>query len=201
MQLYQAERSVRVGGEAREQGPSHCSRVSQGGDWRYFNLCLHVFVKVLKGRFTTKEQYHHEQLLNLAYKESKDEFEDPDDLNRCNCKALKSLHLFSRRIFVDKLFLGMKDWNFGLFVQEIFKQELEEKDDCIKKVMDELDEDLESCDAKSFESAVSSAFPDLNEGKLETIVHGTFDQNLNKIISRVEVKRKLLFLDLVGLCK
>ena len=95
----------------------------------------------------------------------------------------------------------MKDWNFGLFVQEIFKQELEEKDDCIKKVMDELDEDLESCDAKSFESAVSSAFPDLNEGKLETIVHGTFDQNLNKIISRVEVKRKLLFLDLVGLCK
>ena len=82
MQLHQAERSVRVGGEEREQGPSHCSRVSQGGDWRYFNLCLHVFAKVLKGRFTTKEQYHHEQLLNLAYKESKDEFEDPDDLNR-----------------------------------------------------------------------------------------------------------------------
>ena len=111
------------------------------------------------------------------------------------------MHLFSRRIFVDKLFLGVKDWNFGLFVQEIFKQELEEKDDCIKKVMDELDEDLESCDAKTFESAVSSAFPDLNEDKLERIVQGTFDQNLNKIISRVEVKRKLLFLDLVGLCK
>ena len=43
---------------------------------------MHVCAKVLKGRFTTKEQYHHEQLLNLAYKESKDEFEDPDDLNR-----------------------------------------------------------------------------------------------------------------------
>ena len=40
---------------------------------------------------------------------------------------------------MDKLFHGLKDWNFGLFIQEIFKQELEEKDECVKKCLDELD--------------------------------------------------------------
>ena len=49
-----------------------------------FMILLSV-LQVLKGRFTSKEQYHHEQLLNLAYKESKDEFEDPDNLKRSKC--------------------------------------------------------------------------------------------------------------------
>ena len=32
---------------------------------------------------------------------------------------------------MDRLFVGLKDWNFGLFIQEIFKQELDEKDDVV----------------------------------------------------------------------
>ena len=106
-----------------------------------------------------------------------------------------------RRIFIDKLFLGLKDWNFGLFIQEIFKQEVEEKDECVKKCLDELDDDLDSYDAKTFESALFSAFPDLNEDKLEMMVQATFDQNLNKIINKIEIKRKLQHMDIVGLCK
>ena len=49
-----------------------------------------LVTQVLKGRFTSKEQYHHEQLPNLAYKESKDEFEDPDDLKRWNISNVKT---------------------------------------------------------------------------------------------------------------
>ena len=47
--------------------------------------------------------------MSTAYKETKDEFEDPD--------------LETKRIYIAKLFSGAKDWNFGLFVQEIFKRE------------------------------------------------------------------------------
>ena len=102
---------------------------------------------------------------------------------------------------MDKLFVGLKDWNFGLFIQEIFKQELEEKDECVKKCLDELDNDLDSYDAKSFEVVLKSAFPDLNQDKLETLVEATFDQNLTKIINKIKIKRKLQFMDIVGLCK
>ena len=102
---------------------------------------------------------------------------------------------------MDKLFVGLKDWNFGLFIQEIFKQELEEKDECVKKCLDELDDDLDSYDAKSFQGVLQSAFPDLNQEKLETMVEATFDQNLTKIINKIEIKRKLQFMDIVGLCK
>ena len=102
---------------------------------------------------------------------------------------------------MDKLFVGLKDWNFGLFIQEIFKQELEEKDECVKKCLDELDNDLDSYDAKSFEVVLKSAFPDLNQDKLETLVEATFDQNLTKIINKIEIKRQLQFMDIVGLCK
>ena len=102
---------------------------------------------------------------------------------------------------MDKLFHGLKDWNFGLFIQEIFKQELEEKDECVKKCLDELDEELDSYDAKSFESVLNSAFPDMSQDKMETTVHATFDHNLNKIINKIEIKRKLQFMDIVGMCK
>ena len=102
---------------------------------------------------------------------------------------------------MDKLFHGLKDWNFGLFIQEIFKQELEEKDECVKKCLDELDEELDSYDAKSFESVLNSAFPDMSQDKMETTVQATFDHNLNKIINKIEIKRKLQFMDIVGMCK
>ena len=102
---------------------------------------------------------------------------------------------------MDRLFVGLKDWNFGLFIQEIFKQELDEKDECIKKCLDELDDDLDSYDAKSFEGVLNSAFPDLSQDKLETMVEATFDQNLTKIISKIEIKRKLQYMDIVGICK
>ena len=52
---------------------------------------------------------YHDTLVSTAYKESKDEFEDPD--------------LETKRIYIAKLFSGAKDWNFGLFVQEIFHHE------------------------------------------------------------------------------
>ena len=102
---------------------------------------------------------------------------------------------------MDKLFHGLKDWNFGLFIQEIFKQELEEKDECVKKCLDELDEELDSYDAKSFESVLNSAFPDMSQDKMETTVQATFDHNLSKIINKIEIKRKLQFMDIVGMCK
>ena len=102
---------------------------------------------------------------------------------------------------MDKLFVGLKDWNFGLFIQEIFKQELEEKDECVKKCLDELDDELDSYDAKSFEGVLKSAFSDMNQDKLETMVEATFDQNLNKIINKMEIKRKLQYMDIVGLSK
>ena len=102
---------------------------------------------------------------------------------------------------MDKLFVGLKDWNFGLFIQEIFKQELEEKDECVKKCLDELDDDLDSYDAKSFEGVLKSVFSDMNQDKLETMVEATFDQNLNKIINKMEIKRKLQYMDIVGLSK
>ena len=102
---------------------------------------------------------------------------------------------------MDKLFHGLKDWNFGLFIQEIFKQELEEKDECVKKCLDDLDEELDSYDAKSFESVLNSAFPDMSQDKMETMVQATFDHNLNKIINKIEINRKLHFMDIVGLCK
>ena len=102
---------------------------------------------------------------------------------------------------MDKLFHGLKDWNFGLFIQEIFKQELEEKDECIKKCLDELEEELDSYDAKSFESVLNSAFPDMSQDKKETMVQATFDHNLNKIINKIEIKRKLQFMDIVGMFK
>ena len=47
--------------------------------------------------------------MNIAYKETKDEFEDPDEE--------------IKRIYVTKLFTGIHDWNFGLFLQELFKNE------------------------------------------------------------------------------
>ena len=46
--------------------------------------------------------------------ETKDEFEDPD--------------IEVKRIFVGKLFNGVTDWNFGLFLQELFKNEYKVKD-------------------------------------------------------------------------
>ena len=52
--------------------------------------------------------------MKLIWKpESRDEFEDPDE--------------DVRRMFVMKLFKGLQEWNFGLFVQEIFKHEMKVK--------------------------------------------------------------------------
>ena len=44
--------------------------------------------------------------------EARDEFEDPEE--------------DIRRIYVLKLFNGIQEWNYGLFVQEIFKLETKE---------------------------------------------------------------------------
>ena len=44
--------------------------------------------------------------------EARDEFEDPEE--------------DIRRIYVLKLFNGVQEWNYGLFVQEIFKLETKE---------------------------------------------------------------------------
>ena len=44
--------------------------------------------------------------------EARDEFEDPEE--------------DIRRIYVLKLFHGLQEWNYGLFVQEIFKLETKE---------------------------------------------------------------------------
>ena len=44
--------------------------------------------------------------------EARDEFEDPEE--------------DIRRIYVLKLFNGLQEWNYGLFVQEIFKLETKE---------------------------------------------------------------------------
>ena len=71
----------------------------------------------------------------------------------------------------------------------------------MKKCLDELDEELDSYDAKSFESVLNSAFPDMSQDKMETMVQATFDHNLNKIINKIEIKRKLQVIDIVGLCK
>jgi hypothetical protein len=103
-------------------------------------------------------------------------------------------------VFVDKLFTGLKDWNFGLFIQEIFKQDMIEKDDCIKKCMDEFDTELASIDAHTMENVLQTAFPHLAKDKLDDIVQFTFDQNLNKIISKKDVKKKLMYFDCVGHC-
>ena len=159
-------------------------------------------LQILKARFLSKDQYHVEQLLNLAYKESKDEFEDPDDLNRKLFLYLEMLTRFvSRRVFVEKLFVGLKDWNFGLFIQEIFKQEVVEKEEVVTRCLEELGEEVESLDAPSLEAGLRGQFPHLSMDRLQQVVLATFGQNVNKIISRQEVRRKLLFLDMVGLCK
>ena len=42
--------------------------------------------------------------------EAREEFEDPEE--------------DMRRMYVLKLFNGLHEWNFGLFVQEIFKHEM-----------------------------------------------------------------------------
>lgn len=102
---------------------------------------------------------------------------------------------------MDKLFEGLKDWNFGLFIQEVFKQEQVEKDLCVKMAMDELNDEEDSFNAKTFGNALKSAFPELTEYRREQLLQGTFDQNLNKLISKREVKKKLMFLDMVGLCR
>ena len=52
----------------------------------------------------------HNEDLNLI--EARDEFEDPEE--------------DIRRIYVLKLFNGIQEWNYGLFVQEIFKLETKE---------------------------------------------------------------------------
>ena len=49
---------------------------------------------------------------DLIIIEARDEFEDPEE--------------DIRRIYVLKLFYGLVEWNFGLFVQEIFKLETKE---------------------------------------------------------------------------
>ena len=51
------------------------------------DLCVYkqlqeFMLLILKARFISKNEYHIETLLNLAYKETKDEFEDPEDVNR-----------------------------------------------------------------------------------------------------------------------
>ena len=50
-----------------------------------------------------------DSIVSIAYKETKDDFEDPED--------------DYRKIYISKLFTGVADWNFGLFIQELFKQE------------------------------------------------------------------------------
>ena len=91
--MIQAERPMRTAREERGKRTPYGSRVFEGENMvscagfltnKCFMILLSV-LQVLKGRFTSKEQYHHEQLLNLAYKESKDEFEDPDNLKRSKC--------------------------------------------------------------------------------------------------------------------
>ena len=51
--------------------------------------------------------------------EARDEFEDPEE--------------DVRRMFVMKLFHGLQEWNFGLFVQEIFKHEMKVKLTSVEK--------------------------------------------------------------------
>ena len=122
--------------------------------------------------------------MNLAYKESKDEFEDPDD--------------FGRRIYVFKLFTGIKDWNFGLFIQEIFKQEFSDKDDFIHQFMNNLDDELENINVKSFKEALKHIEQSIPIERQEALIQMAFDNNLNKVLNRKELKKKLNYIDFVG---
>ena len=47
--------------------------------------------------------------MSTAYKETRDEFEDPE--------------LETRRIYISKLFSGLADWRLSLLAQEVFKNE------------------------------------------------------------------------------
>ena len=144
------------------------------------------FLKILKQRFISKDQCSNEQLLNLACKESKDEFEDPDD--------------FSRRIYLFKLFTGFKDWNFGLFIQEMFKQEIVEKEDFIRRFMDNIDDELDTINSNSFKEACKQLDQSFPAEKLDHLIQMTFDGNPNKFLNRKELKKKLNFIDFVGIC-
>ena len=64
---------------------------------------------MLQTRFSVENPIFIENMVSIAYKETKDEFEDPDEE--------------VKRIFVSKLFIGISDWKFGLFLQEVFKNE------------------------------------------------------------------------------
>ena len=135
-------------------------------------------------RFLSKDQCSIEQLLNLAYKESKDEFDDPDN--------------YSRRIYVYKLFTGIKDWNFGLFVQEIFKQEQAEKDDLIRSFMDNFDDELTTINSKSVKDAFKQLDQSIPTERKDSIIQVVFDNNLSKTLNRKELKKKLIYIDFVG---
>ena len=142
------------------------------------------FLEILKQRFLSKDQCNIEQLLNLAYKESKDEFDDPDN--------------YSRKIYVYRLFTGIKDWNFGLFIQEIFKQEQAEKDDLIRKFMDNLDDELTNINSKSVKEALKELDQSIPIDRQDSITQIIFDNNLSKTLNRKEMKKKLNFIDIVG---
>ena len=62
-----------------------------------------TWLQVIQHRLPYKTEVRLQQLLALAYKDSEDEFEAPGQ------RGL--------RIRPARLFRGLADWNFGLFVQ------------------------------------------------------------------------------------
>ena len=126
-----------------------------------------------------------ENLVSIGCKETRDEFEDPDEE--------------VRRIFIGKLFTGANEWNFGLFLQEIFKNEYRKKEEFIEQFQSNLPPDEDSIDYQTFKETLDMMKNIISKEKFGFLSDQVFSTCKQKPQDRKEIKRKLFFIDIDGL--
>ena len=137
-------------------------------------------------------------LVCTGCKETKDEFEDPDEE--------------TRKVYVSKLFTGIIDWNFGLFLQELFRNEykvekfswafnllsvcyLQKKEELLELLFRNFEEDLMSIDVPTFREALKQNKA-ISKELADDISSEVFSNGMIKAIDRNVLKQKLFFMDI-----
>ena len=126
----------------------------------------------------------------------------------------KDPDLDTKRIYIARLFSGARDWNFGLFTQEIFTNEykvivktrwfhiqtltIKIKEEFIEKVFNHLPDDSDSLPIQMLRDSLKMV-KRLSERNVGKIVADIFSNGSVKSIDRKELKRKLFYLDTTSL--
>ena len=159
------------------------------------------FKSILQERFMEKSDFEIEHLVNIAIKETKDEFEDPEE------EVVK-------KIFVDKLFANIFNGDFGNFAQSTISQEVAAKQQLVDNIIAQVNEwatnSNEWKEAKKqhegtsegkkvakdmIKDAIKSACPNVSDQQIKMYVSLIFPNE--QYLPVQEVKKRLVYHDIV----